>query len=571
MTNPVLIVGAGPTGLTAALELSRLGIPVRLIDKRDQAAATSRAIGIQSRTLELMDQRGLADEMVRLGNKGLGGSAYGGGKRLFRLDFGHVESRFNYMLFLSQAETERILRAALARNGVETQWSTELVWFAQDALSREPSPVSALLASADSTLERVSAPWLISAEGAHSIVRTTVALPFEGKTLDENYALGDLQADGPLADSDFHIFSSEHGFMGLFPHGDGHFRLIASHPLSTPTSGTAPSLEELQTIYDQRSPIAARFHDLSWSSWFRVNSRMVGRLKVGRLLLGGDAAHIHSPAGAQGMNTGIQDMINLAWKVALVVHGQAPEALLDTYEQDRLPVMRNVLTKTEALTALIGTDNAVTRTLFNHLAPWIASTSLVQENSSARIAQVALDYRDGPPSFNHPHAGSLKAGDRVPDIEVRRRSGAIWAELGLQSLLDPSGFVLLVSQGDERAAPDPALTAALAESSVGVELIELAPPTGDAGRTFRHEQYSERHARATGRLYRRGGGYRYGTGGDRALRPTLADAARKGRPMTSEDMQLPSATCSLRSSKAARVVCGHQRLHMVSMLRRARG
>jgi peptidoglycan hydrolase-like protein with peptidoglycan-binding domain len=156
-----------------------------------------------------------------------------------------------------------------------------------------------------------------------------------------------------------------------------------SSPSSKPNKKTVPALEELQAIYDQRSHIPARFRDMSWSSWFPINSRMVSRLKVGRLLLGGDSAHIHSPAGAQGMNTGIQDMINLSWKLALVLKGQAPASLLDTYEQDRLPVMRNVLTKTEGLTGIIGSENPILRDLFNHLGPWIGGAHFIQEISTA--------------------------------------------------------------------------------------------------------------------------------------------------------------------------------------------
>jgi 2-polyprenyl-6-methoxyphenol hydroxylase-like FAD-dependent oxidoreductase len=163
-----------------------------------------------------------------------------------------------------------------------------------------------VLRHADGRLEEAQAPWLISTEGAHSTVRATLVLPFEGKARDEQYALGDLHIDGELAETDLHIFSSAHGFLGLFPMGDSRFRLMASVPLSRPDKDTAPALAELQAIYDQRSQIPARFRDMSWSSWFRINSRMAARLKVGRLLLGGDAAHVHSPAGAQGMNTGIQ-------------------------------------------------------------------------------------------------------------------------------------------------------------------------------------------------------------------------------------------------------------------------
>jgi FAD binding domain len=253
-------------------------------------------------------------DMVRLGNPGLAGSVYGGGKRVFRLDFTRIDSRYHYILFLSQAETERILRTAIEKQGVRIERGVELVGLAQDVLSHDPNPVKVVLRHADGRPEQAQAPWLISAEGAHSTVRATLDLQFEGNTRDEQYALGDLHVDGELVETDFHTFSSEHGFMGLFPMGKRRFRLIASNPMSKPSKDTAPALEELQAIYDQRSHIPARFRDMSWSSWFRINSRMVPRLKVGRLLLGGDAAHVHSPAGAQGMNTGIQDMINLAWR-----------------------------------------------------------------------------------------------------------------------------------------------------------------------------------------------------------------------------------------------------------------
>jgi len=481
MTHPILIVGAGPTGLTAALELSRFGIPVRLVEKAREPATTSRAIGIQARTLELMQQRGLAEEMVRLGNPAPYGSIYGGGKRVFRLDYGHVDSRYNYTLFLSQAETERILREAVGRQGIAIERGVELVGLSQDALSHDPAPVKAVLHHADGQLEQAQAPWLISAEGAHSLVRTTLDLQFEGKTLDQQYALGDLHIDGDLPPTDFHIFSSPHGFMGLFPMGGGRFRLIASNPFSKPEKGTEPSLDELQRIYDQRSHIPARFHDLTWSSWFRINSRMVSHLRVGRLLLGGDSAHIHSPSGAQGMNTGIQDMINLSWKLALVQGGKAPASLLDTYEQDRLPVMRDVLFKTENLTSIIGSENPVVRSVFNHIGPYIGGAELTQENSTARMSQVALGYRDSPLSANSAHGGALHAGDRVPDMAVRyRMAGSAWADGRLLELLDPSQFTLMVAHADETAALDAGLDTAAVNFGAVAQMVELAPAKASA-------------------------------------------------------------------------------------------
>src|SRR5580700_11246897 len=476
MTKSVLIVGAGPTGLTAALELSRMGVAVRLIDKREAPATTSRAIGVQARTLELFEQRGLAEEMVRLGNRGRFGSIYGGGKRVFRLDFGHVESRYPFMLLISQAETERALREAVARQGVTPEWNTELVGIGQDALSHDASPAQGILKLADGSLERVAAPWLISAEGAHSLVRTTLDLPFEGRTRDEQYALGDLLITGDLPDSDICIFSSDHGFMGLFPMGGEHFRLIASNPLSKPSKDAGPSLDELQRIYDQRSHIPGRFHDLTWSSWFRINSRMASRLKVGRLLLGGDAAHIHSPAGAQGMNTGIQDMINLAWKLALVLKGQAPPALLDTYEQERLPVIRDVLAKTEGMTNVIGSGN---------VSPWAQEAERAQDAIATGMCQLAIGYRDSPLSATYLQEG-LHAGDRVPDLPVRYHSegGAGWQEKTLFSLLDPSRFTLLAVRSAGSTAAGAGLRGAVQPWRSLIGVVELAPAPEAARERF---------------------------------------------------------------------------------------
>ena len=473
--SSVLIVGSGPTGMTAALDLARFGISVRIIDKREAPATTSRALVVQSRTLELMELRGLADEFLRIGNPGLGGSVYGDGKRLFRFDFSQIDSRYHYLMFISQAETERILLEALTRENVKVERGVEMISFSQDS-----SGVKAVLRHKNGTLEEATASYLIDAEGAHSIARTNLGLQFQGKTLDDKFALGDLYIDGDLPQSDFHIFSSSHGFMGLFPMNNSRFRLIASNPLSQPSQDTAPSLQELQTIYDQRSHIPARFRDLTWSSWFRINSRMVEQIKVGRVFLGGDAAHIHSPAGGQGMNTGIQDMVNLGWKLAFVLKGQAPEKLLDTYEQDRLPVMHDVLTKTESLTEIIGTKNPIVRSLFHHLAPWIAGAHVVQQNSTARLSQLSLGYRDSPLSLHHGHGGSLHAGDRIPDllIQVVRPDG-IKQNLTLFNLLNPSQFtLLLVSISD--AALHTQISEKLAPWHESIKTIQIEPPNSES-------------------------------------------------------------------------------------------
>jgi 2-polyprenyl-6-methoxyphenol hydroxylase-like FAD-dependent oxidoreductase len=474
----VLIVGAGPTGMTAALELSRMGVPLRIIDRMPEPATTSRAIGVQSRTLELFEQRGLVASMLSKGNPATGGSIYGAGKRVFRLDFAHNGSEYGMMLFISQAETEGILRAAIEKQNITIERNVEFIALSQ---AEHGDSVVAILKHSDGSIEEVRPSYLIDCEGAHSVARATMNLQFTGKTRVEDYVLGDLYVDGDLPDSDFHIFSSEHGFMGMFPMGNRHFRLIASHPLSTPNKDTAPSQDEIQSIYNQRSHIPARFRDMSWSSWFRINSRMVDRLQVGRVFLGGDSAHIHSPAGGQGMNTGIQDMINLCWKLAYVIRGKADSKLLDTYSDDRVPVIKSVLSGTEGLTDMIGSESHMFRSVFSHVAPWIAGTEFMQENSTERISQLSLNYRNSPLSVSHHIVAGLDAGDRMPNLEVAVVGGQgapthAPTTQRLYQLLNIDGFTLLLANLTNAEATHNAVQTTLAPWKNLLTAFSIASP-----------------------------------------------------------------------------------------------
>ena len=483
MPASVLIVGAGPTGLTAALELSRFDVPVRVVDKRAAPADTSRAIGVHARTLELLHQRGLADELIRAGNPTRGGSVSSGGKRLFELNLGQIDSPFPMLLIVSQVETERVLRAAVERQGVAIEWGVELVGLAREAEGRDAQadPVRATLRHADGRLELAEAAYLIGAEGAHSVARSTVGLDFAGHTRAEHYSLGDFHLDGDLPADEFHLFAAEDGFLAMFPLAPGHFRMIASHHPDDPQQGEAPTLGELQGLYDRRSHVPGRLHDLAWSSRFRINSRMVPHLRAGRCFLGGDSAHVHSPAGGQGMNTGIQDMINLGWKLALVLKGQASPELLDTYDADRLPVIRDVLSGTDRLTNLIESENPVVRGLFTHLAPWVVGLDPVQHAGAARMSQIGLNYRASPLSAQWGAIGGLHAGDRVPDIPVQlcqfqnRKNN-------LYRLLDQDGFVLFLT----RPESDEATAACRDEVRPYRDLIHTwEVQTGDLGRKSR--------------------------------------------------------------------------------------
>ena len=504
----VLIVGAGPTGMTAALELTRLGVPVRIIEREPRPATTSRAIGVQARTLELFEQRGLTDRLLRTANPGVAGSIYGEGKRTFRLDFSNNGSRYGYIAFISQAETEATLREALERQGVSIEREIELVALSQ---GEKPEAVSAILKHKDGRLEAFECAYLVDSEGAHSVARTTLGFHFAGKTREEQYVLGDLYIDGDLPSTDFHIFSSEHGFMGLFPMGGGRFRLIASNPLSTPEKGKEPSLDEIQTIYNQRSHIPARFHDMSWSSYFRINSRMVDKLSSGRVFLGGDAAHIHSPAGAQGMNTGIQDAINLAWKLAFVLRGDADPRLLETYNSDRLPVIRDVLTKTEGLTDAIGDESKLFRSVFSHIAPWVVSHEFVQEKATERMSQLAFGYRRSPLSVTRSALGTIEAGDRVPDLDALLVGGAGQPNTEPQTVrlfdvLRTDRFTLLYTNLEDSEAVHQAAQESLGPWRSLFETVSVRPQPG------REDQFNRVLGKAPGLILVRPDGYAAFTG-----------------------------------------------------------
>lgn len=479
-TRPILIVGSGPTGMTAAMELSRLGIPIRIIDKLQEFSGTSRALAVQARTLELFQQRGLTPEMLRIGNPGRAATLYADAKELGKVDLSLIHSRYDYILMLAQSETERILREQLTRQGVAIERGTTLIALGEPEAKRDGDFLSAVLRKSDGTLEEVESSYLIAAEGAHSLVRHTLQLSFPGKSLSHAYALADLHVEGPLPDDELSIFLAEQGLMAIFPMGKRRFRLIATEPDST-GDGASPDLATMQRLYDASSHIPVRLHDMEWSSHFRINSRMLAHLRHGRIFFGGDAAHIHSPAGGQGMNTGIQDMINLSWKLALVYRGLASDALLDTYGAERLPIIQGIVSTTERATDLFNSESPFVHTLLEHVAPLLLRSSTVQRTSAGMLSEVEASYRRSSLSGKgHSDRGSIRAGDRLPDwtASCHDARGASLAGSTLD-ILDPSRFTLLLAPGNEAPAE---LAAALAYEDVGVVRTMDVPNEGTAAR-----------------------------------------------------------------------------------------
>lgn len=488
--QPVLIVGAGPTGLAAAMSLARARIPVRLIDRAPQPAAHTRAIGIQARTLELLEQHRIVEPFLDLGHRLRAANLYSTGHRLARLDFDPLQTRYPYLLCLDQSITERLLTEHLATLGVTIERGVELVRFTQGA-----TRIEAGLKHADGREELAHALFLVAADGAHSTVRHLLGLNFSGKTFEQTFMLADLHADSDLADDEFHVFASGDGLAGLIPMGGGRHRFIADNPPTMPSvpapAGEAagepatadadspaggdceppgPSLELLRAVAERRVHRPLELSELGWSSYFRLNSRLVERLRAQRIFLVGDAAHVHSPAGAQGMNTGIQEAFNLGWKLARAIGGQAPEHLLDTYQLERHPIERDVLRQTTFITQLAEAERGPLKLLRERAMPMLAAFGPLRDAARLMVSELSIQYRRSPLTLERVLDGGPRAGERAPDALVHVVDGPLGRAPGtgrIYDLHDPGFFslFLLVAPPDNGEAP-PDVTDTRARSSM---------------------------------------------------------------------------------------------------------
>jgi 3-(3-hydroxy-phenyl)propionate hydroxylase len=436
--SSVLIVGAGPTGLALALSLATAGVAVRLIDSRPAPATTSRAIGIQARTLELLDLFGLGETLALRGLRARAGNVYARSHRLVHLELSRMQSRYPFILLLEQTETERILSEALLRKGVQIERAVELESFEQG-----DDGVDVLLARSGGASMKGRFAYMVGCDGAHSITRHALGIGFAGRTLRQKFMLADLDVEWRLPDDEFHIFTSVDGLAAIFPMRSGH-RLIAETLKEPLAPARGPTLPQLQKVAAQRAGVELALSNLRWSSYFQVNSRLATRLREGRVFLAGDSAHIHSPAGAQGMNTGIQDALNLGWKLAFVLRGDAAPGLLETYETERYPVEEGVLRNTDLLTRMVSLRAKPLRLARDLIVPPLARTGLVQNLVRSTISQIRVSYRRGPAAS----LAGLAAGDRMPDVDIELEGGD-WRRL--YSLLDGVHFkLLLVSRNDVR-------------------------------------------------------------------------------------------------------------------------
>lgn len=398
MNLDALVVGAGPVGLTMAAELKRHGLSCRIVDMNEGPSLWSKAQIIHARTLEALDDAGLVGRILERGRPVTGASLFSPAmERIGGFTISEIDSHYPYLMSLSQRETEIALAEALEGKGVRVERKTRLASFTQDAQG-----VTATLAREGGKTEEVQAAYLLGCDGAHSAVRKGLELPFEGSTYPVRIMQADVHIDLPVPVTDeIGIFLGPNGMMGLFPlPGDKRYRMLTFLAPDEPDYELPVELASFQKLMAARGPAGTQVSDPAWMIDFRIHCRIAPRYRQGRVFLAGDAAHIHSPAGGQGMNMGIQDAYNLAWKLALVHRGRGKEILLDSYEAERRPVAEATLrmtdTATKGLQAMLTLKNPVAVELRNHLLGVVTSLGFVRARATRTVSMLEVGYPKSP-------------------------------------------------------------------------------------------------------------------------------------------------------------------------------
>ncbi|KQP30558.1 FAD-dependent oxidoreductase [Methylobacterium sp. Leaf104] len=410
----VLIVGAGPTGLVLALWLTRLGIRVRIIDRTEGPGTTSRALGIQARTLELYRLLDLADAVVEAGHPVHAVNIWTAGTKRARVAFAadpRNPTPYPFLLIYPQDAHERLLIDRLTAAGVQVERRTELVGF-----TRDRTCVVATLRALDGAQEQVAAAYLAGCDGARSTVRETLGIGFPGGTYDRFFYVADIAADGPTIDGEIHLnLGGAADFLAVFPLAErGRARLVGTVLDEHPGRRESLTFDDIAATALEGLQIAPR--TVNWFSTYRVHHRVADRFRDGRVFLLGDAGHIHSPAGGQGMNTGIGDAMNLGWKLAACLRGRAGDALLDTYETERIGFARRLVATTDRVFTLATSENASAQLWRTWLAPWlaprIAGFPALRRFLFRTISQIGLAYRHS--ALSAGRAGRVQGGERLP-------------------------------------------------------------------------------------------------------------------------------------------------------------
>jgi 2-polyprenyl-6-methoxyphenol hydroxylase-like FAD-dependent oxidoreductase len=423
MDTDVLIVGAGPTGLMLANQLARRGVRSVVIDRHSGPAQQSRAMAVQARTLEIYAQMGLAEQALELGQIATGANMWANGQWTARIPVGEIGqdlSPFPYVLMLGQDDNERILGERLRQHGVTIAWSTELTGLAQGA-----DHVEVTLRDPVGRTKRLRAKWVAGCDGSRSAVREMNGIGFPGAPYRQTFFIADTEAFGQMKPAELNVYLWRDGFHLFFPmRGENRWRVIGILPKSLRERDDL-QFDDLIPKIRREAGTGLHFRRCFWFSTYKIFHRAAEQFRKGRCFLLGDAAHIHSPAGAQGMNTGLQDAYNLAWKLALVLQGRADAALLDTYGEERMPVAQRLLETTDRAFQLVASDGWFPALLRTKVIARVAATAMrfekVRRLAFLAISQTGINYRSSSLSRT-PHVlpqGAPVAGDRFPWLKLQ--------------------------------------------------------------------------------------------------------------------------------------------------------
>jgi 2-polyprenyl-6-methoxyphenol hydroxylase-like FAD-dependent oxidoreductase len=449
MDTDVLVVGAGPTGLMLANQLVRRGIRVLIIDRHAGPSLETRALGVQARTLEIYSHLGIVDRALELGKRGTGGNIWANGQRRARValsDAGEKVTPYPFLLVLGQDDNERIMGDRLRELGSDVQWNSELV-----SLTQQPDSVTAVLKRADGSHQDVQAAWVAGCDGARSTVRESCGIPFAGAPYEHVFFVADTEMTGSMVLDEVNVYLFKNGFHLLFPmRGKDHWRIAGILPKALRDKPDLKFDAVVPSLHSEAGE-GLSIKSCSWFSTYRIHHRSAVRFHDRRCFLLGDAAHIHSPVGAQGMNTGLQDAYNLAWKLALVVRNQARPELLDSYEQERIPVARALLNGTDRAFRLVVSESwlaGMLRTkVLARVAAFAVNRKAVQKMAFRTVSQTGIRY---PNSFLSKSSSQLpdtapQPGDRFPWLRLRFAAGGPVEDL-FQKLDDTHFHLVVIGQ-----------------------------------------------------------------------------------------------------------------------------
>ncbi len=390
-TPDVLIIGAGPAGLTAAVEGIRHGLAVRIVDQNESRSIYSKALVVHSRSLEIFQDMGFAANVIGSGQKFHALNIHTGNGNVSRIVFDELnwkDADFPYWLSIPQSETERCMEDYLNELGGAVEWNTELV-----NLEQFSDYVRITLKHEKDSIETVDVPWVVGCDGARSLTRKLLGLELQGQADDEVFILGDVEFDWDLPEDEGQNILSRDGIVLIVPlPEERRYRLIFHMPELSVKDEPKITLDFLQKLIDQRTDFNTRLSNLTWTSTFSSKHFVVSEHRQGRVFMAGDAAHIHSPVGGQGLNSGIQDVYNLMWKLALYHHEQALPELLDSYTVERHKTAQDLIVRVGAATKIVTLKNSLVQQLRNQLASMLLNTDRIRNRMGRDVAMLDIEY-----------------------------------------------------------------------------------------------------------------------------------------------------------------------------------